>query len=121
MIDNCDVEDDPKKVDIEGHHEVLASAWTMQLQMEMLLHLSQKRDDKNHENSIITSNAEKHMTWIRDNILTKKQPTHFTSHIVNSAILFCSNLVTMNICNLNLVHMAIQASSDFLEQGMQMQ
>ena len=56
MIDNCDVEDDPKKVDIEGHHEVLASAWTMQLQMEMLLHLSLKRDDKNYENSIIHNN-----------------------------------------------------------------
>ena len=113
MIENCNVEDNPEKVDLEGHHEILASAWTMLLQMEMLLHLSKKTQN----NEDITATAEKHLAWISDKILAKNQSS-FTSYIVKSAIMFCSNMVTMNICNNNLADLAAKVSSDFLEQGM---
>ena len=114
MIENCDVEDNPDKINLEGKHEILASAWNMLLQMEMLLHLSKKPQN----NDDITATAEKHLTWISDKILAKNQSTSFTSHIVKSAVMFCSNMVTMNICNNNLANLAAKASSDFLEQGM---
>ena len=107
-------EDNPDKVDLEGHHEILASAWTMLLQMEMLLHLN-KKDQNNDE---ITVTAEKHLAWISDKILAKKQSTTFTSYIIKSAVMFCSNMVTMNICNSTLANLAAQLSSDFLDQGM---
>ena len=114
IIETSNVEDNPDKVDLEGHHEILASAWTMLLQMEMLLHLN-KKDQNNDE---ITVTAEKHLAWISDKILAKKQSTTFTSYIIKSAIMFCSNMVTMNICNSTFADLAAQLSSDFVDQGM---
>ena len=115
MIEKCNGKDDPHNVDIEGHHEVLGSAWTMLLQLDILLHLSKKTDN----NDVIIANAENHLAWIKEVILSREEPTGFTNHIVKSVNLFCSNMVTMNICNVTMADLAIQSSSDFLQQGME--
>ena len=86
------------------------------LQLDILLHLSKKPDN----NDAIIANAENHLTWIKEVILSREEePTDFTNHIVKSVNLFCSNMVTLNICNVTMADLAVQTSSDFLQQGIE--
>ena len=98
-------------VEIEGKTEILALAWTMYLQMEVLLNL-----DKNKES--LKEATEKKFQWVQEKVVSKNELNEFESHLCQTLLLFSSNLTTLNLSDASLVESTVETSSDFLEKGM---
>ena len=108
---HCNEYLETETVEIEGKTEILALAWTMYLQMEVLLNL-----DKNEES--LKEATEKKFQWVQEKVVSKDELNEFESHLCKTLLLFSSNLTTLNLSDASLVESTIETSSDFLEKGM---
>ena len=98
-------------INIEGKHEILASAWTMLLQLELVLHLNKKPDDHEELFEIIENYDE----WTKE---AQNFNSSLASHVTQTMIMMSSNLITLNISDLNLIKSTLDRSKHWLDQGM---
>ena len=100
------------QIDLEGKHEVLASAWVLMLQLQVILRLA---NNKNGEDVIKL--AEEHLEWAKIRVLPQIQESSLAKHVMNSLLMMSSNLVTLNLCDPDFAHLVITTADELIEEG----
>ena len=101
------------EIDLEGTHEVLASAWNLLLQLQIITNSGAKKSDEN-----ILKLSEEHLEWTKTKVLPQIQESALAKHVMNTLLMMCSNLATLNICDSDWAKLAIQRAESVAEKGM---
>ena len=104
-----DVKED--QIDLEGKHEVLASAWVLILQLQVILRLANKNGKD------VIKLAEEHLEWTKIRALPQIQESPLAKHVMNSLLMMSSNLVTLNLCDPDFAHLVITTADELIEEG----
>ena len=96
-----------------GTHEVLASAWNLLLQLQIITNSGAKKSDVN-----ILKLSEEHLEWTKTKVLPQIQESALAKHVMNTLMMMCSNLATLNICDSDWAKLAIQRAESVAEKGM---
>ena len=100
------------EIDLEGTHEVLASAWNLMLQLQIIINSAKKSDEN------ILKSSEEHLEWTKVKVLPQIQESALAQHVMNTLLMMCSNLATLNICDSDWAKLAIQRAESVAEKGM---
>lgn len=102
-------------IDLEGKFEVLGSAWTVYLQLEVVLHLAKKPEDHSEIMDLTTQL----LNWVKDKVMAKVDQSGLADHVLTSLMMMTSNLVTLNICHEDFAHDSVQVVLDVQEGNFQ--
>ena len=91
----------------------MASAWNLILQLQIIINSAKKSDDEN-----ILKSSEEHLEWTKVKVLPQIQESALAKHVMNTLLMMCSNLATLNICDSDWAKLAIQRAESVAEKGM---